>query len=460
MALSVGADGVREAREELAAILAEARRAGASSSSTPPSKTASPTSASSERTTPQGSAPSARCACRWAPGRARGARARLAYNGFAPVLPPRRPVGDVVRAWSSARSSSRSRSSCSTRSSTARSSRPPRTRQRAEPDRPPESPRGATSCIVERDGTGSHGAGSAPAPTQTGPWSPSQPPTTCSPTSRSSTRASSSATPAPTADAHPPRDLRRLRRASTSLLRTTGAASPSAASTPAPATAASTSSRSPSPYYDLQRYGLGIVASPAMPTCSSSPAPSPHACTSRSSPPTTRCPSRAASPLGDCALGCNLLGHTSELVGHGDGAPSTSASPAAAHTRDRRGAPPPDRRLRSGVALRVTTTWPWCGRTAVASLVNRQRLRAGMATGAHQTERTLTVRNVRCATAGVDGGRLRGLLRARRPRGGDPRGVREERREERVVVAQQLCGVGAAGRAVTSHSTSSATVAA
>ena len=52
-------------------------------------------SASSELTTPQGSAPSGLLRVPLASEDARtGARARLAYNGFAPV-PPRRPVGDV-----------------------------------------------------------------------------------------------------------------------------------------------------------------------------------------------------------------------------------------------------------------------------------------------------------------------------------------------------------------------------
>jgi membrane-bound hydrogenase subunit mbhJ len=71
-----------------------------------------------------------------------------------------------------------------------------------------------------------------------------------------------------------------------------------------------------SPYYDLQRYGLGIVASPR------------HADVLLvTGPVTTRMrepllvaydampePRRVAA-LGDCALGCNLLGAASELVG-------------------------------------------------------------------------------------------------------------------------------------------------
>jgi Ni,Fe-hydrogenase III small subunit len=70
------------------------------------------------------------------------------------------------------------------------------------------------------------------------------------------------------------------------------------------------------PHYDLQRFGLGIVASPR------------HAdvllvtgaVTTRMREPLLIAynampePRRAAA-LGDCALGCNLLGVTSELVG-------------------------------------------------------------------------------------------------------------------------------------------------
>ena len=71
-----------------------------------------------------------------------------------------------------------------------------------------------------------------------------------------------------------------------------------------------------SPYYDLQRFGLGVVASPR------------HADVLLvTGPVTTRMhepllvayrampePRRVAA-LGDCALGCNVLGLASELVG-------------------------------------------------------------------------------------------------------------------------------------------------
>jgi membrane-bound hydrogenase subunit mbhJ len=73
---------------------------------------------------------------------------------------------------------------------------------------------------------------------------------------------------------------------------------------------------SSSPYYDLQRFGLGIVASPR------------HADVLLvTGPVTTRMrepllvayhampePRRVAA-LGDCALGCNLLGSAEDLVG-------------------------------------------------------------------------------------------------------------------------------------------------
>jgi len=71
-----------------------------------------------------------------------------------------------------------------------------------------------------------------------------------------------------------------------------------------------------SPYHDLQRYGLGVVASPrhadvllvtgAVTTRMHEPLLTAY----RAMPE----PRRVAA-LGDCALGCNLLGHAGELVG-------------------------------------------------------------------------------------------------------------------------------------------------
>ena len=136
------------------------------------------------------------------------------------------------------------------------------------------------------------------------------------------------------------RDLRQLRRRHRPARRPTAvAASRSATSTPAPATAASTSSpSSPSPYYDLERFGLGIVASPR------------HAdlllvtgaVTTRMREPLLAAyhampePRRVAA-LGNCALGCNVLGTEQNLVGPVDGrsSRSTSASPAARRRRRR-----------------------------------------------------------------------------------------------------------------------------
>ena len=71
-----------------------------------------------------------------------------------------------------------------------------------------------------------------------------------------------------------------------------------------------------SPYYDLQRYGLGIVASPrhadvllvtgAVTTRMHEPLLIAHAAMPE--------PRRVVA-LGDCALGCNLLGLGEEIVG-------------------------------------------------------------------------------------------------------------------------------------------------
>ena len=71
-----------------------------------------------------------------------------------------------------------------------------------------------------------------------------------------------------------------------------------------------------SPYYDLQRYGLGVVASPrhadvllvigAITTRMHAPLLTAYGAMPE--------PRRVAA-LGDCALGCNLLGHADERVG-------------------------------------------------------------------------------------------------------------------------------------------------
>jgi Ni,Fe-hydrogenase III small subunit len=70
------------------------------------------------------------------------------------------------------------------------------------------------------------------------------------------------------------------------------------------------------PYYDLQQYGLGIVASPrhADVLLVTGPVTTRMAgplLTAYEAMPTPR----LVAALGDCALGCNVLGHRAELVG-------------------------------------------------------------------------------------------------------------------------------------------------
>jgi Ni,Fe-hydrogenase III small subunit len=71
-----------------------------------------------------------------------------------------------------------------------------------------------------------------------------------------------------------------------------------------------------SPYYDLQRFGLGIVASPRHADVLLVTGP----VTSRMREPLLAAyaampePRRVAA-LGDCALGCNLLGMQEDVVG-------------------------------------------------------------------------------------------------------------------------------------------------
>jgi membrane-bound hydrogenase subunit mbhJ len=74
-----------------------------------------------------------------------------------------------------------------------------------------------------------------------------------------------------------------------------------------------------SPYYDLQRFGLGIVASPRHadvllvtgPVTTRMRAPLLVAYHAMPEP-------RRVAALGDCALGCNVLGTPDELVGRVD----------------------------------------------------------------------------------------------------------------------------------------------
>ena len=71
-----------------------------------------------------------------------------------------------------------------------------------------------------------------------------------------------------------------------------------------------------SPYYDLQRFGLGVVASPRHADVLLVTGP----VTSRMREPLLAAYEAMPSPrrvaaLGDCALGCNVLGTAEEIVG-------------------------------------------------------------------------------------------------------------------------------------------------
>ena len=213
--------------------------------------------------------------------------------------------------------------------------------------RVPAAPHCALSNATE---TASTGSGSEPAPTQTGPRSHTPPPRTCFPTSRSSTRASSSATPAPTADADPtPRPP----------------TTPTHPGIPAPDRGRSLAIRhvdagscngceheltiTSSPYYDLQHFGLGIVASPRHADVLLITGP----VTTRMREPLLTAYAAMPEPrlvaaLGNCALGCGLLGPPERSSAQSTtSSPSTCGSPAA-H-------PPPKRspRLCSSFAPRA-----------------------------------------------------------------------------------------------------------
>ena len=178
----------------------------------------------------------------------------------------------------------------------ARAARPRRRRARGRPSERRgrvESPRGATVCIVERDGDRI-----ARLRLRTGSYANWPVLARCAPgtsfrTSRSSTRASSSATPAWIADVHaPPRPAApatrdRARRGRCAVR------SPSATSTPDRATAASTSCRWP-PARSTTCSGSGWASSrrPATPTCCSSPAG--HDADARSAPASRTRDARAA----------------------------------------------------------------------------------------------------------------------------------------------------------------------
>ena len=82
---------------------------------------------------------------------------------------------------------------------------------------------------------------------------------------------------------------------------------------PAPATAASTSSPPPpTRYYDLQRFGLNIVASPRHADVLLVTGPVTTRMAGPLRAPTTAMPEpRLVAALGDCALGCDVLGERS-----------------------------------------------------------------------------------------------------------------------------------------------------
>ena len=225
------------------------------------------------------------------------------------------------RGSSSGRSSCCSPSSCLPSCSRGRSSLP--ARPRAASPRRSASP-ASRARAVRRSVPSSTPAGSssgciyAAAPTRTGRCSRRSLPATSCPTSRSSTRASSSATPARTAEMLSLlRQLRQLRRE---------------LALPAPAHARSLTVRhvdagscngceheltlASSPYPDLARFGFGIVASPR------------HAdvllvtgtVTTRMRAPLLAAYAAMPEPrrvvaLGDCALGRGVLASASELVG-------------------------------------------------------------------------------------------------------------------------------------------------
>ena len=129
--------------------------AGANCASTAPSRTGCPTSASSTQPHAHASArsalPRAPPGCRRRPREQSAARLR----GLRAGGPASAPQATYRHVSSNARSSSSRRSTCSSASSTAASA--PQPRRRGAPGQPigigrVESPRGATTCIVERDG--------------------------------------------------------------------------------------------------------------------------------------------------------------------------------------------------------------------------------------------------------------------------------------------------------------------
>ncbi|HET9242714.1 MAG TPA: NADH-quinone oxidoreductase subunit C [Gaiella sp.] len=155
--LSIDAAAVHEAREELTAILADARSAwrellfNASFQDRLPDVGV----VGADDAARLGAVgPAARAAGLAADART-GAGARLAYDGFAPIVPARRPVGDV-RARLEQRALELPQSIELLGALLDRPIEPSDARRRREESSigigRVESPRGATSCVVERDG--------------------------------------------------------------------------------------------------------------------------------------------------------------------------------------------------------------------------------------------------------------------------------------------------------------------
>ena len=270
---------------------------------------------------------------------------RLAYDGFEPAV-PERAAGDVQ-----ARLEQRAlelRQSFELLDATARPARShavaavttgeERGARRSAASRARAARRAASSSATA---TRSSGSGCAPARTRTGRRSRTRPSATSCPTSRSSTRASSSATPASTADADaPPRPAPAPPRAS----RCRG---PNAGRQP----------RAPPRRRRLvQRLRaradahLEPVLRPRSASASGIVASPRHAdvllvtgaVTTRMHEPLLVAYRAMPEPrrvvaLGDCALGCNLLGRRggARRPGRGASCPSTCGSPAARRRRRR-----------------------------------------------------------------------------------------------------------------------------
>ena len=337
-------DGARAARAELAALREDAAAPGASSQFNPSFQ-----DRLRRDRRPRGRR--RRTARRGRPGRprrrARRRRPRhsprLAYDGFEPAVPSAPPATSRRARAARARARADVRRS-STRCSTARRPRPPRrtaARERSASGRV-ESPRGATSCIVERSGDRSSGSACAPARTRTGRRSPTPPPATCCPTSPRQQELRALLRLRRPLMLTLLRDLRRLRREHR-----------------APGPEARRQPRAPPRRRRLvQRLRARAHAHRRARTTTSSASASAIVASPRhadvllvTGAVTTRMrepllvaydampePRRVAA-LGDCALGCNLLGSRDQLVGPVDAAPARRPPHPRLPTHARRRSP-------------------------------------------------------------------------------------------------------------------------